>query len=430
MYPLRAHNLPLTLDLLDLIQALTLVLTSAILSLAFYRLYLHPLAEFPGPTLGVVTKWYEFYYDVIKDGGGPIVRINPHELHVDDPDFFQVLYVSGSQEEVEKLCKILDNECETELDEPVELRVKFLALASDILNAFALDTEIPPLPNLLPNPDVQLYWQKMIYALEDLTPLVKQFYQILPIAFLVPSMVILPFSPNLGRLKAFHESEKSIDRLAQEGLVLMAAGGETVSRTLCAAIYHLLSNGDLVARLIEELDRKLGPPPAVATLVELESMPLLTGIVKESLRISAVISSRLPLVSPDEYLIFRDQVIPPGTPISMTIAHILHDERCFKEPKKFEPDRWLREDWERNHAEKYFFPFSRGSRMCLGINLAYAELYVAIATLFHRYSLELFDTERERDIEHTHDCFIGKPAPSTKGVRVKLKRRGLRSEAH
>jgi hypothetical protein len=59
-----------------------------------YRLFLHPLAKFPGSTLASCSYLYEFYYDVIKRGKyvhkieemhrryGPIIRINPHELHI------------------------------------------------------------------------------------------------------------------------------------------------------------------------------------------------------------------------------------------------------------------------------------------------------------------------------------------------------------
>ncbi|GAB7365578.1 hypothetical protein MBLNU230_g6650t1 [Neophaeotheca triangularis] len=80
-----------------------LILTSFFI-LAIYRLFLHPLAKVPGPKLAAITGWYEFYFDCFRKGQyvfkiqelhevyGPVVRINPWEVHISDPEFFQVFY--------------------------------------------------------------------------------------------------------------------------------------------------------------------------------------------------------------------------------------------------------------------------------------------------------------------------------------------------
>lgn len=39
-----------------------------LIATAIYNVWFHPLAGFPGPKIAVIGPWYEFYYDVIKDG--------------------------------------------------------------------------------------------------------------------------------------------------------------------------------------------------------------------------------------------------------------------------------------------------------------------------------------------------------------------------
>ena len=39
-----------------------------LLGLYVYRMYFDPLSKIPGPKLAAATLWYEFYYDVYKEG--------------------------------------------------------------------------------------------------------------------------------------------------------------------------------------------------------------------------------------------------------------------------------------------------------------------------------------------------------------------------
>ncbi|KAK6207359.1 hypothetical protein LQW54_007186 [Pestalotiopsis sp. IQ-011] len=78
-----------------------------ILLKAIYNIYFHPLQNFPGPKLAAVGPFHEFYHHVIRDGMfmwevekmhrtyGPIVRVNPNELHILDPHYYSTVYAGN-----------------------------------------------------------------------------------------------------------------------------------------------------------------------------------------------------------------------------------------------------------------------------------------------------------------------------------------------
>lgn len=81
------------------------------------------------------------------------------------------------------------------------------------------------------------------------------------------------------------ESERSEERLAKEAQVLLAGGTASTARTVGFASFYILSRPVLHAALREEVSEAMEDWPArVPTWAELERLPLLQAILKESLR--------------------------------------------------------------------------------------------------------------------------------------------------
>ena len=62
------------------LAALSLALFGYLATLTMYRLYLSPLASFPGPKMTALTQWYETYCEIFKKGGGQFV-FEIHKWH-------------------------------------------------------------------------------------------------------------------------------------------------------------------------------------------------------------------------------------------------------------------------------------------------------------------------------------------------------------
>lgn len=74
--------------------------------------------------------------------------------------------------------------------------------------------------------------------------------------------------------------EKGTSRIAQEGFVVVVAGGETTARVLTTATFHLLANRDTaLLRLKRELALAMPDPDARIDMKTLEHLPWLVSVV-------------------------------------------------------------------------------------------------------------------------------------------------------
>ena len=188
------------------------------------------------------------------------------------------------------------------------------------------------------------------------------------------------------------------------------AGTESTAKSIAIAHFHLLANPEITRRVRAELQTV----PSSASWTELEQLPYLSAVIAEANRLSFGVTARVCRIAPDEDLRYKEYIIPAGTPVSMTTLSVHTDETIFPDPWSFKPERWLGQKGA--ERRKYQMAFSKGGRNCVGINLAHAETFLALAAVAS-YDMDLFQTDIS-DVEFRHDYHVAYPKLGSKGVRA------------
>jgi cytochrome P450 len=158
--------------------------------------------------------------------------------------------------------------------------------------------------------------------------------------------------------------EKTDLRLGDEALVLVSAGLSTTAGALTVASFHISNNPRILQKLHAELKAAQSVSNAPLDRHKLEQLPYLNGCVHEGIRLSGGgVGVRLTRLAPDTALQYGDWTIPRNTPVSMTNIDVLMTESIFHNPNDFLPERWIND----KELERFFVPFGKGSRSCLGI---------------------------------------------------------------
>ncbi|KAK8108717.1 Cytochrome P450 monooxygenase sdnE [Apiospora sp. TS-2023a] len=215
--------------------------------------------------------------------------------------------------------------------------------------------------------------------------------------------------------------EKTANRLEAEALIVLGAGTETTAKSLAMISFYVNEDPAKRQRLRDEIATVGTEPDGTFSLAKLEKLPYLTACITEGVRMMSGVTGRLPRVA-HEPLQYGDWTIPPGTPVSQLNYVVNNDPDLFPHSLEFRPERWVdappREDGRR--LDRYMVSFMRGSRSCIGINLAWAELYLALAYVVARFDLPPHDTTAERDLRIDRDLFVGAPKRESRGIRAKV----------
>lgn len=198
----------------------------------------------------------------------------------------------------------------------------------------------------------------------------------------------------------------------------IVGGGETVANTLVLGFNSILQRPKLYASLQAEIGaiwpRLTDSAPGVEVL---EKLPLLTATIKESLRLTHGVASPLPRIVPPAGARIDGYHVPGGTSVGVSHVLIHMSPETFAEPLEFEPFRWIRSG--SSDLDNHLVAFSKGPRSCMGINVAWCELYLTFATLIRLFRMDRPEAVNDPEMQW-RDCFH--PLYTGRQVRVRCNR--------
>jgi cytochrome P450 len=171
------------------------------------------------------------------------------------------------------------------------------------------------------------------------------------------------------------------DAIRDEVLTMLHAGQHTVASGLSFALHLLSAHPVVEAELRDEIARLDGRPPALSDLPDL---PYLRMVLHETLRLfpPAWGGVREPLG--DDVL--GGCAIRTGTPVVFSQFVTQRHPDFWPEPYRFDPTRFT-EGRVRERPKYAYFPFGGGPHLCIGHELAMAEMSIVLVMLLTRYRL-------------------------------------------
>jgi cytochrome P450 len=162
---------------------------------------------------------------------------------------------------------------------------------------------------------------------------------------------------------------------------IFIAGSNTTFTTTVVGILNLLLNPDVFAKARAEIDRVIGTD-RLPSLKDRENPELryLEYLCEETIRWRPLSPIGIPHRSLKDD-VYNGYYIPKGTNVYYNAYAMSRDESVYKNPEKFNPDRYIPKS-EGGDGEPFLEgPFGFGRRICVGRFLAQASVWIALTTL-------------------------------------------------
>ncbi|KAJ9134091.1 Cytochrome P450 [Pleurostoma richardsiae] len=184
------------------------------------------------------------------------------------------------------------------------------------------------------------------------------------------------YDENLEKGMPNHFSMQDIQ--GASGSVFIA-GSNTTLATSTVALLNLMQNPDVFQKARAEIDRVVGTD-RLPSLADRPSLRYIDYLVEETTRWRPLSPIGIPHKSLKDD-IYNGMFIPKGTYVYYNTYAMSRDTSVYKEPERFNPDRYTPKE-EGGDGEPFLVgPFGFGRRICVGRHLAQASVWIIVATM-------------------------------------------------
>ncbi|KAK9069920.1 hypothetical protein SSX86_010318 [Deinandra increscens subsp. villosa] len=182
-------------------------------------------------------------------------------------------------------------------------------------------------------------------------------------------------------------------------LEAFAAGTETTQTTLVWTMSELIRNPKVMKRLqLEVTEASKGR--SMIFEEDLETMPYLKAVIKESMRLHTPVPLLLPRKSmKDVKLMGYD--IAAGTQVIINAWAIARDPALWEKSNEFKPERFLSNSISYQGPHFEWLPFGAGRRTCPGIQFSVPLIELVLANIVYKFDMGLPYGIRNEDLDMT-----------------------------
>ncbi|KAI0841395.1 cytochrome P450 [Hypoxylon sp. FL0890] len=191
----------------------------------------------------------------------------------------------------------------------------------------------------------------------------------------------------------------------------IGAGSDTTAIALNTIVYYMYRD----KHVLERVRAEIASLPARPSFQEVQKLPYLQAVIKESLRIQPGVGTPLWREVPKGGAVVCGQFFPEGANIGVNGWVVHHNREIFGvDADEFRPDRWLdAAPSQLSTMEQTLSPFGFGSRTCIGKNVSLLEINKIIPALAKDFDFSLmneYGVPETRDyVPVTNDWFIKMP---------------------